>query len=119
MNGMIYVILTLTIINSILILLIFFLLSIYLREITKKISDLTDELRNLIKEITPSLNKSLKNIESTTRSIKNISNFISTISPFLIFSTSGNISKIGKYLSIFYGIKRGLEIIKLFRKKGG
>ncbi|MDI6861140.1 MAG: hypothetical protein QMD25_03880 [Caldisericia bacterium] len=119
MNGIIYVVLTLTIINSILILLIFIFLVIYLKEVSNKISSLVEEIKNLMKEIKPSLNKSLKNIEQTTRTIKNITNLISTISPFLIFSSSGNISKIGKYISLFYGIKRGFEIIKLFRKKGG
>ena len=119
MNGLIYVVLTLTIINSILILLIFIFLAIYLKDVSNKITSLLDEIRNLIKEIRPSLNKSLKNIEKTTNTIKNITNLISTISPFIIFSYSGNISKIGKLISIFYGIKRGLEIIKLFRKKGG
>lgn len=119
MNGLIYVVLTLTIINSILILLIFIFLAIYLKDVSNKISSLLDEIRNLIKEIKPSLNKSLKNIETTTKTIKNITNLISTISPFLIFTSSGNISKIGKFISIFYGIKRGLEIINLFRKKGG
>lgn len=119
MNGMIYVILTLTIINSILILLIFVFLAIYLREITNKISSLTEELKNLIKELRPSLNKSLKNIENTTKSIKNITNLISTITPFLLLSSGGKISKIGKYISIFYGIRRGIEFIKSLRKKGG
>lgn len=119
MNGMIYIVLILTIINSILIFLIFIFLAIYLRELSNKVSSLTEEIKNLIKEIRPSLNKSLKNIEQTTRTIKNITNLISTISPFLIFSTSGNISKIGKYISLFYGIKRGIELIKLLRKKGG
>lgn len=119
MNGLIYVVLTLTIINSILIILILIFLAFFLREISLKISSLVEEIKNLIKEIRPPLNKSLKNIEQTTRTIKNITNLISTISPFLIVSTSGNISKIGKYISLFYGIKRGIELIKLFRKKGG
>ncbi len=119
MNGLIYVVLTLTIINSILILLIFIFLAIFLRDLSNKISSLSDEIKNLIKEIRPSLNKSLKNIENTTKTIKNITNLISTISPFLLLSSSGNISKIGRYISLFYGIKRGIELIKSLRKKGG
>jgi len=119
MNGMLYVILTLTIINSILIIIIFFVLSIYIREITKKAQELTSEIKELLKEIKPSLKKSMKNIESTTTNIKNLSNLISSISPLLLFSGSGSIGKIGKYVSLFYGIRKGIEIFLTLTKKGG
>ncbi len=119
MNGMIYVILTLTIINSILIIFVFFFLSIYLRDITKKVGDLTNEIKDLIKEIKPSIRKSMKNIENTTNNIKNLSNLIASISPFLFISGSGIFGKITRYISLFYGIKKGLEIFLRFTKKGG
>lgn len=119
MNNMIYVILTLTIINSILIIFIFFILSIYLREITKKFQDLTDEVKELLKEIKPSFKKSMKNIELTTNNIKNLSNLISSVSPFLLFSQGTTFGKIGKYFSLFYGIKKGIEVFLSLTKKGG
>lgn len=119
MNGMIYVILTLTIINSILIIFIFFILSIYIREITKKVGELTNELKELLKEIRPSLRKSMKNIETTTNNIKNLSNLISSMSPLLLFSGSGTFGKIGKYVSLFYGIRKGIEFFLSLTKKGG
>lgn len=119
MNGMTYVILTLTIINSILIILIFFVLSIYIRDITKRVNELTNEIKELLKEIRPSLKKSMKNIEVTTNNIKNLSNLISSISPLLLFSGSSSIGKIGRYVSLFYGIKKGVELFLKFTKKGG
>lgn len=118
MNGMIYVILTLTIINSILIILIFFFLSIYLRDVSKKVGELVNEVKELLKEIRPSLKKSIKNIETTTNNIKNLSNLISSVSPFLIFSQGGTFGKIGRYLSLFYGIKKGVEFFLSLTKKG-
>lgn len=119
MNGMIYVILTLTIINSILIIIIFFVLLSYIREITERINELTSEIKGLLKELKPSLKKSMKNIESTTNNIKNLSNIISSVSPLLLFSGSSSMGKIGKYISLFYGIRKGIDIFLSLTKKGG
>lgn len=61
----------------------------------------------------------MKNIESTTNNIKNLSNTISSVFPLLLFSESKSMGKIGKYLSLFYGIRKGIDIFSKLSKKGG
>ena len=102
MSAWVYVVLTLSIINSILIILILVFLGVYLKEITRKVSELTDEVSKLVKEMKPGLNKTIKEAESTLRNIKNISNIVSQITPFLLYSQGGKtLSTIGKYLPGF------------------
>lgn len=120
MSAWIYVVLTLSIVNSILIILILVFLGVYLKEITKKVGELTDEVSKLVKEIKPHLNKTIKEAENTLRSIKNISNIVAQITPFLLYSQGGKtFSTIGKYLPLILGLKKGLELYQSFIKKGG
>ena len=120
MSAWVYVVLTLSIVNSILIILILIFLGVYLKEITRKVSELTDEVSKLVKDLKPGLNKTIKEAEATLRSIKNISNIISQITPFLLYSQGGKtLSTIGKYLPLILGIKKGFEIYQSFAKKGG